>query len=170
MTICCINFHPCKSITKQSWPYHKNWSRSTQWNHLNKFGSSWVPDAVYPCFKVICLLVPKKEIFEDIYHIWAWKPSWLCDPEHFNKFHPNIPWRLNRPSVFWGKEVWKCWIWATLGKGQRMTLTFDIHKGSCTNLVDCIYQLWYRLQHFLKKTLFYLFPIQKDKGPNLNLP
>ena len=22
-----------------------------------------------------------------------------------------------------------------------MTLTFDIHKGSCTHLVDCIYQL-----------------------------
>ena len=24
-----------------------------------------------------------------------------------------------------------------------MTLTFDIHKDSCTNLVDCIYQLLY---------------------------
>ena len=24
-----------------------------------------------------------------------------------------------------------------------MTLTFDIHIGSCTHLVNCIYQLWY---------------------------
>ena len=42
-----------------------------------------------------------------------------------------------------------------------MTLTFNILKGSCTHLVDCIYQFWYhRLQYFLKNPLFYLFPIQ----------
>ena len=29
----------------------------------------------------------------------------------------------------------------TLDEGQWMTLSFDIHKGSCTHLVDCIYQL-----------------------------
>ena len=68
-------------------------------------------------------------------------------------FIPHIPWRLvmkvgfNRPSGFWAKEVWKCWIHVTLDKGQWMTLTFDIHKGSCTHLVEWIYQRWYhRLQ------------------------
>ena len=52
-----------------------------------------------------------------------------------------------------------------------MTLTFDIHLASCTHLVNCIYQLWHhRLQQFLKNRLFYLFPIQKHKGPTLTLP
>ena len=52
-----------------------------------------------------------------------------------------------------------------------MTLTLDIHKGSCTNLVDCIYQLCYhRLKQCLKYPLFYRFPIQKHKGPNLTIP
>ena len=52
-----------------------------------------------------------------------------------------------------------------------MTLTVDIHTGPCTHLVNCIYQLWHhRLQLFLKYPLFYLFPIQKHKGPNLTLP
>ena len=41
-----------------------------------------------------------------------------------------------RPSGFLGKEVWKWWIWVTLDKGQWMTLTSDIHKDSCTHLVD----------------------------------
>ena len=54
----------------------------------------------------------------------------------------------------------------TLDQGQPMTVTFDIHIGSCTHLVKCTYQLWHhRLQWFLKIPLFYLFP----KGPNLTL-
>ena len=43
--------------------------------------------------------------------------------------------------------------------------------GSCTHLVNCIYQLWHhRLKQFLKYPLFYLFFIQKHTGPNLTLP
>ena len=58
----------------------------------------------------------------------------------------------------------------TLDEVQWMTLTFDIHQASCTNLVDWIYQLWYhRQQKFLKNPLFYLFPKQKHKGPGLTL-
>ena len=35
----------------------------------------------------------------------------------------------------------------TLDEGQWMTLTFDIHIGSFTDLVNCVYQLWnHRLQ------------------------
>ena len=49
-----------------------------------------------------------------------------------------------------------------LDQGQWMTLTIDIHLGSCTHLVNCINQLWlHRLQQFLKNTLFYLFPLTK---------
>ena len=49
-----------------------------------------------------------------------------------------------------------------------MTLIFDFHKGSCTHLVNCIYQLsHHRLQLFMKIPLFYRFPIHKHEGPNL---
>ena len=37
-------------------------------------------------------------------------------------------------------------------------------KASCTHLADCIYQLL-----FMKNPLFYLFPIQKHRGPNLTI-
>ena len=30
-----------------------------------------------------------------------------------------------------------------LGQGQWMTLTFDIHIGSCNRFANCIYQLWH---------------------------
>ena len=92
-------------------------------------------------------------------------------------FQSPIPLRLhmkcgfNHPSGFSGKEVWKCWIQVTLDQCQWMIFIFDIHLGSCPRLVNCIYQFWYhRLQQFLKYPLFYLFPIQKHKGPNLTLP
>ena len=67
---------------------------------------------------------------------------WVSDLEHSNKF--SFPtsmgasyeiW-LQSACGFWAKEVWKCWIWVTLDEDQWMTMTFDIHKGSYTHLVD----------------------------------
>ena len=142
MAICCISFHPCRSIMKQIWPCHKNGQGQPSviiWTNLvvleypmlyTKFQgrrplSSW-------------FYGPGSHLGHVTRNIWT-------------NFHPNSPWRLNmkfgfnRPSVVWGKEVWKCWLWVTLDNGQWITLNIDIHKGSCTNLVDCIYQLWYHL-------------------------
>ena len=115
--------------------------------------------------------------FSRFYHIWVWWPSWSCDLDRLNKLllpHPTeAPQKFgfNRPSGFLEKEVWKCWTGVTLDQGQWMTLTFDVHIGSCTHLVNCIYQVWHhRLKYFLKYPLFYLFPIQKHTGPNLTVP
>ena len=47
----------------------------------------------------------------------------------------------------------------TLDQGQWMTLTFDIHIGSCTRLVNCIHQLWHhRRNSFWKIHCFAFFP------------
>ena len=110
MTICCISFRLCRSIRKQIRPCHKNGQGQPSviiWTNLVVLEYAMC----IPSFKVISLLVPKKEIFEDIYHIWDWVPSWSCDLD----FHPNIPWRLHMkcgfkwPRVFFiGKEVLKC--------------------------------------------------------------
>ena len=98
MTVCCVSFDPCRSISEHIWPYHKN---GTQCHHLNKFGSIWRTRCSIPSFNVIGLLVPKEDLFEGFYHMWAWKQFWSCDPEHLNKhFHLNIPWRLHSKFGF----------------------------------------------------------------------
>ena len=148
MTICCISFHPCRSIMKQIWPCHKNEQGQPSviiWKNLVVLE--------YPILHTKIqghqVLGSEERDFWRFLHIWVWKISWSYDPEHLNIFYPNIPWRhnmkfgFNRLSVFWGKEFLKCLIWVTLDKGKRMTLTFEIHKGACTNLGDCSYQLWY---------------------------
>ena len=35
-----------------------------------------------PSFKIIGLLVLEKKIVKGFYHIWAWRPSRLCDQDH----------------------------------------------------------------------------------------
>ena len=32
-----------------------------------------------------------KEDFEGFYHIWAWRPSWSCDPDAANKLSFPLP-------------------------------------------------------------------------------
>ena len=32
-----------------------------------------------------------EEDFEGFYHIWAWRPSWSCDPDAVNKFSFPLP-------------------------------------------------------------------------------
>ena len=44
-----------------------------------------------PNFVAIKLFVPDKKIFKGFYHIWAWQPSWSCDPDAANKFSSPLP-------------------------------------------------------------------------------
>ena len=90
----------------------------------------------------------REDDFFRFYHIWAWQPTWSSDIDHLIKLsflHPmeaaHKIW-LQSVKQFLRKKKWKCWIWVTLDQGQWMTLTFDIHIGSLTHLVICIYQLW----------------------------
>ena len=73
-------------------------------------------------------------------------------------FHSPIPWRLHMKFGFnqHREKKFENVNLSDLGQGQWMTLIFDIHRGSSTHLVYCIYQLWHhRLQQFLKNPLFY---------------
>ena len=47
---------------------------------FEQFMMGWSPRCYIPSFVVIGLLVLEKKIFEVFYHIWAWRPSWSCDP------------------------------------------------------------------------------------------
>ena len=53
----------------------------------------------------------------------------------------------------------------TLGQGQEMTLTFNTHIFSLTQLVS-----GHILSKFLRNPLFSIFPTEKPKLQNLTLP
>ena len=50
----------------------------------------WSPRCYIPSFVEIGPTVQEKT-FEDFYHIWAWRPSWFCDPDAANKLSPPPP-------------------------------------------------------------------------------
>ena len=149
-TQCCISFHPGRSIQKQIWPSHKNSQGQPKviiWNIV----STQVPDAVYQVSKSLASWFRRKIFLKFVTIMYKGMVMWPGTSEQI--FIPHISWKLhmkfdfNRPSSFWAKQDWKCWIWVTLDEVQWMTLAFDIHNGSCTHLVDWIYQLWcHRLQ------------------------
>ena len=87
---CCISFHP--NIRKHRWPY--KWPRSIHCHHLNKFGCTWVPDAVYQVlrstaswfwrrifFKVFTIYGPGSHLGHVARNIWT-------------NFYPNSIWNL----------------------------------------------------------------------------
>ena len=41
----------------------------------------------------------EKKIFEGFYHIWAWRPSWSCDPDAENKLSFPLP--KEAPHKIW---------------------------------------------------------------------
>ena len=62
-----------------------------------------------PCHKVIGPLVREKKffVFEGFYHIWAWWPSWSCDPDAANKL--SFPHPTEAPHEFWLRLAQ--WFW-----------------------------------------------------------
>ena len=133
-----------RSIRKQTWV-----SRSTKGHHLNKFGSTWATDTVYQVLRSLASWFRRRRFLRFFFLYMGLKAILVIWPRTFEQiFIPNIPQRLHMKFgfnslvfFFWGREVWNCWIWVILDKGQWMTLTFGSGKSSCTYLFDCIYQL-----------------------------
>ena len=66
----------------------------------------------------------------------------------------------NAHLISWPSESETYKTWKIYGK--EMTLTFNTHISSKSQLVVCIYQLsGHRLQYFLKNSLFSPFPVKK---------
>ena len=55
----------------------------------------WNPRCYMPSFVEIGSSVPETKIFEGFYHIWAWLPSWPCDPVAAINFCSPYPRRLH---------------------------------------------------------------------------
>ena len=50
-----------------------------------------------PSFVKIGPPVLEKKIFEGFYHIWAWRPSWSCDPDAANKISKQFKTKFRSP-------------------------------------------------------------------------
>ena len=59
----------------------------------------WSPRCYIPSFVKIRPPVLEKKIFEGFYHIWAWRPSWSCDPDAANKISFPLP--KEAPHKIW---------------------------------------------------------------------
>ena len=154
MTICCISFDPCRSISEQIWPYHKKWTRSTQRHHLNQFGSTWVLDALYQVSMSSASLLRRKTFLKvfTIYGLGSHLGHVTLNI--WTNFHPNIPWRLRRkfgfkrPKCFFEEKKFEnvesvCqWMALTLGCHVLIYLTIctNFHLSSFNSFLE-IYSL-----------------------------
>ena len=59
----------------------------------------WSPQSYIPSFVEIRLPVLEKKILKGFYHIWAWRPSWSCDPDAVNKLSFPLP--KEAPHKIW---------------------------------------------------------------------
>ena len=47
-----------------------------------------------------------EDFLKSFYHIWAWRPSWSCDPDAVHKLVPPTPRRLNTKFRFdWPSDL-----------------------------------------------------------------
>ena len=135
LTICCISFHPCKSIRENLTDI--NWSRPTQAHHVNKLGSTGVPDAVYHVSRSSAFLVSKKVIFEVFFSYMDLEPILAMWPRTFEHiFIPNIPWTLHikfgfNSLVFLRKRSLK--MLHLNDRGQRSMNEYNHFLTICTN-------------------------------------
>ena len=110
------SFSPYKSIRDQIWPCSKTGQcqpRTIIWTNYDGPESPVLhtkPQSHWPF---------GSEDFWRVYYIWAWRPSWSCDPEPENKLsfpHPTkAPYEI-LPSGFGEEDLWKWW---TTDDGRR---------------------------------------------------
>ena len=93
-------FFPYKCIRKQTWPCRKKVKCQCM--------TIILATLVDPCpqwfmqrFSPKASSVLEKKIFKGFYHIWAWRPSWLTNRDHFSKFL--FPLSKEAPYKIWAK-------------------------------------------------------------------
>ena len=72
---------------------------------MNKLGRPHIPDATYQVPRSSAFWFWRRRFLKGFYHIWAWRPSWSCDQEHFNKLsfpHPKeSPYEISIQLAQW---------------------------------------------------------------------
>ena len=98
-----LPFSHTKALSDKIWPCHK----IGQGHHLNRLGSTRVPNAAYQLSRSSAFWFRRRWFFGGFYHIWAWRPTRSRDLDHLIKFlflHPrwklHIKFGFNQPSTF----------------------------------------------------------------------
>ena len=75
---------------------------------MNKLWWTGVPDATYQVsWKSACRFWRRRSL-KGFYHIWAWGPSWSCDPDAANKLWFPLPKEAPHKIWLWsGKRFWR---------------------------------------------------------------
>ena len=116
MTICWINFHPCRSIRKQIWPCHKN-------GHGQPSVIIWTNLVVLEYLMLYTKFQGHQSLGSEEGDLWQFLPymgleaSLVMWPGTFEQIfiptsHGGSIWNLasNYQVFFLGKEILKCWI------------------------------------------------------------
>ena len=119
---------------------------SLQGHHLNKLWWAGVPDATYQVsWKSACRFW-RRRFLKGFYHIWAWRPSWSCDPDAANKLSFPLP--KEAPHKIWhwsGKRFWRrrrLKLFTT--DGRRRTTTDDGRTPDHEYPISSPMSLWLR--------------------------
>ena len=95
MTFSIVFLYECRGMS--IWPFIKGQS-STKDHHLNNFGRPRVIGAIYQVSRFHVSWFWRRRFSKGFYHIWAWRPSWSCDPDFMNKII--YPYPVDAPNAF----------------------------------------------------------------------
>ena len=117
-----FHFFLWKSLSYQILPCRKIGQGHSQGHQLNKLWWAGVPDAKQVSWKSARRFW-RRRFLKGFYHIWAWRPSWSCDPDAANKLSFPLP-----------KEApHKIWLWLAKWFQRRRSLKLLTTDGRRTD-------------------------------------
>ena len=96
-----LRFFPYKCIGKQTWPCRKKVKCQYTTFILAILVETSCPQWLMQRFSPKASLVLEKKIFKGFYHIWAWRPSWSINRNHFSNL--SFPQPKEAPYEIWAK-------------------------------------------------------------------
>ena len=93
-------FFPYKCIGKQTWPCRKK-VKCQYTTFILAILVDLLSPMTYAKIQPQASSVLEKKIFKGFYHIWAWRPSWSMDRDHFSNF--SFPQPKEAPHEIWAK-------------------------------------------------------------------
>ena len=117
-------FFPYKCIRKQNWPYHKMVKCQCTTIILATLVDLLFP-MTYAKIHPKASSVLEKKSFKGFYHIWAWRPSWSMDRNHFSNF--SFPQPKEAPYEIWAKLA------QGLQRRSRLKMLTDGHMDGQTD-------------------------------------
>ena len=87
-----------------------------------------------PSVKIIRLLVLGEKNFKGFYHIWAWRPSWLCDQDHLYKLSFPLPKEAQHKFGLIGQAVSEKKTFKIVNGRRTITTTTDAGPWDSLNI------------------------------------